>query len=186
MIEFDQKIDKIGADYVALRDVDRNTVIDMGGIVLSETDLANNKLGYYQVEAVGSNAEKEYGLKVGDYVLADNLAKFYKSTPVCLMKYVNVIIKTNKDKTEYKPLKNMVLVKKANPDVDSFDGIYVQKERFFANIGEIVDKNIADGVDFPFEIGDKVLLTTGADVIDIGKNNYFIYKHDMIICKIED
>lgn len=182
---FDKKV-KCGAEYVALRVIENGSQIDTGGIVLTESAYQNNKLGFYQIEDVGETAAKEYGLKVGDYVLADRLSIFYKSEPIGIIKYVNIIVKTNKDRTEWYPLKNMCFVEKVPETVKNEGGIYLRNDSEALQIGKITAKNMSDDVVFPFEVGDKVLLVKGADAIQIGQGITFIYKHDMILCRIED
>lgn len=182
---FDRKV-KCGAEYVALRVIEDGSQIDTGGIVLSESAYSNNKLGFYIVEDVGETAFNEYGLQKGDYVLADRLSIFYKSEPVGIIKYNNIIVKTNKERTEWFPLKNMCFVEKEKNEVRNDGGIYIQNNSNSLQVGRITAKNMSDDVIFPFEVGDRVLLVKGADAVQIGQGTTFIYKHDMILCKIED
>jgi len=182
---FDKKV-RCGAEYVALRVIENGSKINSGGIVLSESSYSNSKLGFYQIEDVGETASREYGLKVGDYVLADRLSIFYKSEPVGIIKYNNIIVKTNKDRSEWYPLKNMCFVEKTKDPVANNGGIYLQNNSDSLQIGRITAKNMSDDVVFPFEVGDKVLLVKGADTIQIGQSQIFIYKHDMVLCSIED
>ena len=47
------------------------------------------------------------------------------------------------------------------------------------NLGTIEKINISNN---KFQIGDKVMLTKGADVVEIGEKVIYIYKEDMLIC----
>lgn len=183
-IHFNEKV-KCGADYVALRVIENGSKIESDGILISESGFSNSKLGFYQIEDIGETGKKEYGLKVGDYVLADRLSIFYKSEPIGIIKYNNIIVKTNESKTEFFPLKNMCFIKKSIKKTSEKDGILVVNNNTELQIGEITAKNMVD-VEFPFDVGDKVLLTKGADVIQLGSSEVFIYKHDMILCQILD
>lgn len=185
MIKFDKKV-QCGADYVALRVIDNATQLEVDGIILSESSFVNNKLGFYQIEDVGETAAKEYGLQVGDYVLADRLSIFYKSEPIGIIKYNNIIVKTNKDQSEYYPLKDMCFVNVEKPQIENSGGIYLQNDNERMKTGIITAKNMSKDVVFPFEIGDKVLLVKGADAVQLGNSTIFIYKHDMLLCKIKD
>jgi hypothetical protein len=84
------------------------------------------RLGLYIIEDIGSKASEETNLVVGDYVLADRLSSFAHTEPVCLMKYNNVICKTNKDRSAYIPLRNQVFVQHdKKEDVSNVGGVYV-------------------------------------------------------------
>ena len=53
-------------------------------------------------------------------------------------------------------------------------------------IGTITKMNIDPSLNVPFSVGDKVMLTKGADVIEMSNATIHIYKHDMIVAKIID
>ena len=38
----------------------------------------------------------------------------------------------------------------------------------------------------PFKVGSKVMLVKGGDFVQVGEKNIYIYKHDMLICTIEE
>ena len=186
MINFDAKVE-CGPEYVALRELDHKNEIKVGNLVLSNHSMANEKLAKYKVESVGSVAAKEYGLKIGDYVLADKCASFYHSYPVSLFKYNNVIAKANEDFSEFKPVKNTIFVAE-----DEFNKVYgnfmVNANSDHIRTGTIVDMNISedDFNDYPFKVGDHVMLVKGGDVISMNGKHMFIFKPDMLICKIVD
>jgi co-chaperonin GroES (HSP10) len=173
-------------DYVVLRVIDRNDNMKMGGILLSKNNFSNERLGFYQVEEVGENAHNEYGLEKGDYVVADRLAQCYPTEPICVMKYVNVIAKTNKDNSQYSPLKNMVFVKDEVNTTQNINGILVNNYNKSLKIGEVVSMNISDDITVPYKKGDKVMLSKGGDSFQIGTEHVYIYKYDMIVAKVEE
>lgn len=182
-IEFDKKV-KCGPEFVALRMLDKCDNIEFGGIYLPQTTATNMRLGFYIIEDIGSKASEETGLSVGDYVLADRLSSFAHTEPVCLMKYNNIICKTNKDRNAYSPLRNQVFVKHdKKEDVSNVGGVYVQNYTAKLNTGTIVSINVDDTANLPFQAGDKVMLVKGGDQIDLGDATFTIYKPDMLICK---
>lgn len=181
MIYFNKKV-KCNATMVALRLIDDGKSVKMDGFVLSEDAEQNNKLGFYQIVEIGSKAAKEYGLKVGDYVLADRLSTFYKSEPICLMEYNNIIVKTNADRSEYLPMKNMVFVKK-DEDPSRDDPFYIPNSLV---TGVITKLNVEESEEFPFTVGDRILMPKKCDVVSLGSEQMYIYRPDTIICKIED
>ena len=173
------------ADYVVLRVLDRGDDLDMGGIYLTEGEYANDRLGFYRVEAVGGHAAAEYGLKEGDYVVADRLAQVCKTEPVAVMKYVNVIARTNETNDRFFPLRNMVFVKDDDGSVDDVGGILVSNYSKQLRLGKVVDMNLDPDVEVPYRVGDQVMLVRGGDSFQVGSEHIWIYKHDMIACMVE-
>ena len=123
-IHFDRKCVPT-ADYVVLEVINRNDSMEMDGILLAQSNYSNERLGHYKVLEVGENAAREYGLVPGDFVVADRLAQTYKTEPVAIMKYVNIIAKTDKDASTFSPLKNMVFVKDFAESTQDVGGILV-------------------------------------------------------------
>ena len=39
--------------------------------------------------------------------------------------------------------------------------------------------------DIPYKKGDTVMLSKGGDSFQVGDQHVFIYKHDMVVCKVE-
>ena len=186
MVLFDHKV-KCGAEYVALRVIDNGEKIEVGGgLVLAENSFANNKLGFYVIEDIGETAEKETGLHVGDYVLADRLAIYYKTEPIGILRYNSIIVKTNSDQSKYWPLRNMCFVEQDRNEIQDLGGIFVKSRKDILNIGTITAMNMDSDLIFPFEVGDKVFLTRCDDFVSFGPKNLYIYKHDNIMCKILD
>ena len=184
-IHFDRKCIP-ASEYVVLRVIERNDSMSLGGILISEGAYSNDRLGFYRVEEVGETAAGEYGLKRGDYVLADRLAQVYKTSPIAVMKYVNVIAKTNSENSQYSPLKNMVFVKDERNATQNVGGILVNNYSAQVRVGEVVAMNIDESVKVPFGIGDKVMLSKGGDSFQIGTEHVYIYKHDMIVCVVKE
>lgn len=185
-INFDKTV-ICGPEYVALREIDSGKIGQTeAGFFISEEAAENNKLGFYKVQNVGEEARKNYGLKEDDYVMADRLASFYHTSPVCLMKYTNVIVKTNENRTEYKPLKNMIFVEEEKKEIKNSNGFYLQNDPNELRLGTIIDMNV-DEKDFPnlpFKVGDKVMLVRGGDLVQFGQRMFFVFKPDQIICKV--
>ena len=189
MINFDKKV-VCGPEYVALREMPKASEIKVGNLVLSNHSMANEKLAHYVIEDIGFVAAKEFGLKVGDYVLADKSASFYHSSPVALFKYTNVILKTNEDRTEFYPLKNSVFVSEDEYD-KSMNGFVINVNTDKIRTGKIIDMNISedDYNDYPFKVGDHVMLVRTGDFVSMNSKTLqklWIFKPEMLICKLED
>ena len=136
--------------------------------------------------AAGCEAAEEYGLAIGDYVMIDRLATFAHTAPIAALKYNSVICKTNKDQTDYFPLKGMLFVEPdEKDDVSVVGGIAVQNYAEKLRTGTITKQNCPD-VELPFKEGDKVLLSKGADRVEINDKTLHIYKYDMVVATIKD
>lgn len=184
-IEFNEKCVP-APDYVVLRVIDRNDNFDIGGILMPSSSFSNERVGFYQVVDVGSNAAREYGLKIGDYVVADRLAQCYKTRPIAVMKYTNVIARTDEKNMTFSPLRNMVFVKDDPHKATDVGGILVNNYNKQLNIGEVVAMNVDKDIEVPFKVGDNVMISKGGDTFQIGTLHIFIYKYDMIVCKVEN
>lgn len=182
---FDEKVE-CGTIYVALRSLADNKQINVGGIMLAQSSLANQKLGLFQVESIGNIAADETGLKPGDVVYADTLAAFYHSEPVCLMRYDSVIMKTTREMNDFWPLANKIVVEEDRGQTTKVGGLWMQKEDT-VKTGVIVKQNLKKPEIWPFKVGDRVLLTSkGGTEVDFGSRRLYIYNGEDILCKILD
>ena len=186
VIQFDKKC-KCGSEFVCVRILENCDNLKVGGIWLPTGAMANDRLAFCIIEDVGDKAAAEYGLDVGDYVLIDRLSTFAHTYPVALLKYNSVIMKTNKDRTEHYPLRNMLFVEPDEKEaVSNVGGIYLTNYDEKLNLGTILKCNFDKTADVPFKEGDRVMLVKGGDVVQLGEKTIYIYKHDMVICTIED
>ena len=184
-IKFDKKLE-CGPEYVAVRIIENCEELKVGNIWLTANANANDRLAHAQIESVGSKAAEEYGLAIGDYVMIDRLATYAHTAPIAALKYNNVICKTDKDQTDYFPLKGMLFVEPdEKDDVSVVGGIAVQNYAEKLRTGTITKQN-CQGVELPFKEGDKVLLSKGADRVEIKDKTLYIYKYDMVIATIKD
>lgn len=189
MISFDKKVIP-NIDYVAVRLVDYNTHMNVGGIVLSEAAYANDKLALGKIESIGSKAKKDFGLDVGDYVMFDRLATAYQTKPVMLIEYHNIIVKCDEHGGNYSPLRNMIFVESDNTTAQKVNGIYLTNKDKQLRTGKIIAMNLDKDsdepsvADFPFDIGDKILVTQHNDDIQVGEKHIHVFKPHQVVCKI--
>ena len=175
-------------DYVVIRIIDNAQLLKAGNVILAESSFENEKLAFGRIEAVGKNAAKEYLLKPGQYCLFDRLATFYHTAPICVVKYNNVIVLTNENRTEYYPVGGTLFVEESKDSVEQKDGVFIattEENQFHA--GKITQMNLREGIDdFPFGVGDKVMLTKGADRVKLGTRTVFVYKPESVLVKLID
>ena len=184
-IEFNEKCIP-AAEYVILKVIDRNDTFDVGGLLMPSTAFSNERVGFYQIVDLGKTAAEEYDLKKGDYVVADRLAQCYKTKPIAVMKYTNILAKTDDQNKTFSPLRNMVFVKDDPHRATDVGGILVNSYNKQLNIGEVVAMNVDKDIEVPFKVGDNVMISKGGDTFQIGTLHIFIYRYDMIVCKVEN
>lgn len=172
-------------DYVVIRIIDNAELLKSGNIILAESSFQNEKLAFGRIEAVGKNAAKEYLLKPGQYCLFDRLSTFYHTAPICVVKYNNVIVLTNENRSEYTPVGGTLFVEERKDTVENKKGVFVvSSAEDQMHIGIITQMNLHEEDDFPFSVGDKVMLTKGADHVKLGTSTVFVYKPESVIVKL--
>jgi co-chaperonin GroES (HSP10) len=196
MIHFDRDCEPAN-DIVELRVIDIDTLSSKkSGFVIGDDSLRNLRLGFYQIEKIGSEAREMTGLDVGAYVFADKLAAFYHTEPIALMRYNALIMETNAEKTKYRALGGRCIVQEV--DAEKETGGFVIPTSDEMKIGVI--KSITPPYTMtesavPFKVGDRILLTKdehdtlhgfkGDSSLDPTKP-ILIYKTDAIIAKVND
>lgn len=178
---FDKPTRAVG-EYVCLRTLNLNDTGKYKGFLIDNKSRNNDRLGLYEVISVGDKAYEEYGIEPGMKVYADRLAchGWRKEYPV--IKYNSIIyIDAPEDELTIKPVKGTLMV------VDDSTEKYVDYKGFKIleknelKCGLVVSVNIDNS---EYQQGDKVILTSGADMINTGKYTLRIYKEDMLIAKV--
>jgi co-chaperonin GroES (HSP10) len=137
----------------------------------------------YEITDIGTNAAKQTGLKVGDIVCADQLARYYDTFPVSVIKYDSIIFKTDKDETFIEPLKGMVFVSMDKLEEDVQGGVLVLTD--LLPVGTITHINV-DGINMcDLKVGDKVLLSNDCDNVIYRGKKILIYKYENILATVE-
>lgn len=185
-IQFDKKL-KCGSDFVAVEVLDVQNESKVGNIYLPDSFMENGRLAHCRVADVGVGAKEKLGIEVGDYVLVDRLATFAWTAPSAALKYDSVICKTNEDKSEHFPLKDMLFVEPdEKSNVSEVNGVAVVNYDKRLNLGTVTKTGFEKSSEYPFGIGDKVMLVKGGDVLDVGGSKLYIFKKDMVVCTVEE
>ena len=185
-IQFDKKL-KCGNDFVAVEVIDVLNEVKVGNLYLPDSFGSNSRLAHCRVTDVGMKAKEKLGIEVGDYVMIDRLSTFAWTAPSAVLKYDSVIMKTNESKSEYFPLKDCAFIEPdQKEDSTNVNGVFVVNYDKRLNLGTIVKKNFDKNDEYPFDIGSRVMLVKGGDMVDLGDNKIYIYKKDMVICTVED
>ena len=181
------KIVTCGNDFVAVKIIENCENLQIGNIYLPQTTEQNSRLAFCQVQSVGKTSSEKLGIKEGDFVMIDRLSTFGHTAPIACLKYDSVICLTNEDKSDFFPLKDMLFVEPEDKDdVAKVGNIFMLNPQDKLNLGKITKMNLEKSEEYPFEVGQKVMLTKGADVVQFGEVTIHIFKKDMIICTIED
>ena len=196
MIHFDRDCEPAN-DIVVLRVIDIDTLSSKkSGFVIGDDSLRNLRLGFYQIEKIGSEAREMTGLDVGAYVFADKLAAFYHTEPIALMRYNALVMETNAEKTKYRALGGRCIVQEVDYESGSSGFVIpTSDEMKIGVIKSITPPYTMTEASVPFKVGDKILLTKeecdtlhgfkGDSSLDPTKP-ILIYKTDAIIAKVND
>lgn len=121
-------------------------------------------MAFCLVEDIGKNASEKTGVKAGDYVMIDRLATFAWTAPSAALKYDSVICKTDSSKTEFFPLEgNLFVEPEQKDDVSNVNGVYVANYTKRLNTGIITKIGFQKSDEWPFGVGDRVMLVKGGD-----------------------
>lgn len=189
-ITFNEHVDAVGSN-VCVEILDNMDDVSVGGIYLPKEHGVNERTAFVKIVSLGDDAKKETGLEIGDYALIDRLATHYHSKPIAVLRYNSVICKTNKERNDFFPLKNMLFVKPIKKEEHKEDGVLILMDSQVGNnMGIITKTNFDDehkylNDDMP--VGSKIMLVKGGDIVYTnGSDHFIIYKHDMPICIFED
>lgn len=150
-IEFNKKCTP-ASEYVVLRVIERNDIVQMGHILIAESEFANEKLAFGQIVDIGKKASEEYALQKGDYVIYDRLATAHQTAPIAVTKYVNIIAKTDATNTEFFPLRNMVFVQDDTETVQMVGKVLVDNYNKKLRLGKVVAMNIDTDIEVPLQL----------------------------------
>ena len=184
--DFNKKVE-CGNDFVAVKIIENCDDLKIGNIYIPSTSEQNTRLAFCQVQSIGKNAASKIGCNVGDHVMIDRLATYGHTSPIACLKYDSVICLTNEDKSDFFPLKDMMFVEPdEKEDITNVNGVFIPNYADKLNLGVITKIGFEANEEYPFSVGNKVMMTKGADIVKFGEVKIYIYKKDMIICTVEE
>ena len=71
-------------------------------------------------------------------------------------------------------------------NVSNVGGIYLTNYADRLNTGKIIKIGFDKNDEYPFSVGDTVMMVKGGDVVRFSDKTLHIFKKDMIVCTIED
>lgn len=87
----------------------------VGGMYLGTRKFKNTNMYFYRVEKAGALVEELTGVREGDYVFVDMLARYADTFPVSFIDCSNILFKTDADGKSKCALRGRVIVKKVDP-----------------------------------------------------------------------
>lgn len=197
MIHFEKDCEP-ASDIVVLKIIDSDTLSSKDkGFVIGDETLRNLRVGFAQIEKIGSEAKERTGLDVGKFVYYDKLAVFYHTEPIGLVRWNALIMESNLEKTKYKAMAGRCIVQEVDLGNEEAGGFVIpgSDEMHIGVIKSITPPYTVNPEAYPFKVGDKILLTKeerdtlhgfkGDSELDPSKP-ILIYKTDAIIAKIND
>lgn len=181
--EYSDTLKVVSKDKVILRAREANKEMIKGGIYIpSEIDI-NNRLHKYEIVDIAPNAAESTGLKVGDIIMADMLARYYDTFPISVITYDNIICKCKDyDSTDIIPLNNQVLVELEKAKEDDQRGVIILTDLLPVGTVFAINENNLKNKDL--KIGDKVLCTKASIVFYYEGKKILIYNSEDIVATL--
>jgi len=151
-----------------------------GGIIVPESAEINERMSKYRVVDRCDLASEEYGIEIGDVVLADRLSCYYDTYPIQVLDFENIICKIVGEEDPF-PFKGMVFVEYLKPKTKKIGDIYLAD----ISSSEIPLGYVTKSSSEFINAGDIIIMTGGADMITVDGRNFRIYKDDMPVCTVE-
>lgn len=164
----------MGSEILCLRGVSPDSTQAIGDFIIPNSVALNDRALYYEVIKAGSDVEDISDVRVGDFVFADALARFADTFPISFINCRNVIAKTNFNASSIYPVKYKIIAKITDPsqEMDKHNGFI--KTNGIDPYGEIVGIG-AGCLERGYSVGDKISVTSDADVFFFRGCKYFIY-----------
>jgi len=106
---------KIGDDILCIKAVVPNTEQFNGAIYVPDSLHKNERMFWYEIVKEGFNVESKTGLKIGDYVFVDMLARYADTFPISFINVNGILFKTDSEGKSIVALKNRIIVKVYEP-----------------------------------------------------------------------
>ena len=144
----------------------------------------NERSIYYKVVKIGSDVTEITGVREGDYVFVDALARFADTHPISFINCRNILFITDNAGSEIHARKYRVIAKIVEPvqEKDEFGFIKISDIDPYA---EIV--SIGEGCDDRgYKVGDRVSVSSNADMYMMNNVKYFDYDWRVPMFKFEE
>lgn len=174
----------MGNEICCLEAVVEDTTQRFGEFIVPDRVQKNERSIYYKVLKIGSDVTEISGIKEGDYVFVDALARFADTYPISFINCRNVLFITDSTGCEMKARKYHLIAKIVEPvqEKDEYGFIKISSIDPYA---EIV--SIGEGCDDRgYKVGDRVSVSSNADMYMMNNVKYFDYDWRVPMFKFEN
>jgi len=173
----------MGNEMCCLESVLEDTTQRFGEFIVPDRIEKNERSIYYKVVKIGSDVTEITGVREGDYVFVDALARFADTHPISFINCRNILFITDNAGSEIHARKYRVIAKIVEPvqEKDEFGFIKISDIDPYA---EIV--SIGEGCDDRgYKVGDRVSVSSNADMYMMNNVKYFDYDWRVPMFKFE-
>lgn len=174
----------MGNEICCLESVMEDYIQRHGEFIVPDRIERNERSIYYKVVKVGSDVEELTGVKVGDYVFVDALARFADTHPISFINCRNILFITDKSGSEIHARKYRVIARIVEPSAEKDSSGFI-KVSDIDPYAEIV--SIGEGCDDRgYKVGDHVSVSSNADMYMMNNVKYFDYDFRVPMFKFKD
>jgi len=174
----------MGNEICCLESVMEDYIQRHGEFIVPDRIERNERSIYYKVIKVGSDVEELTGVKVGDYVFVDALARFADTHPFSFINCRNILFITDSAGSEIHARKYRVIARIVEPSTEKDSSGFI-KVSDIDPYAEIV--SIGEGCDDRgYKVGDHVSVSSNADMYMMNNVKYFDYDFRVPMFKFEE
>ena len=115
---------RVASDKLLLRADTPYNDMKMGGVIIPNISMRNNRLKEYEVVKIGDRAKKKLGIDAGVRVSADVLARYYDSFPYSVIRWDSIVCLRDADHQPH-PLPGFAMFEVVKPGEEKEGGVVV-------------------------------------------------------------
>ena len=174
----------MGNEICCLESVTASYVQKHGEFIVPDSIQKNERAIYYRVVKAGSEVESITGVKEGDFVFVDALARFADTHPISFINCRNILFKTDSAGKEMHALKGRIIARIVEPteERDEYGFIRVSDIDPYGEVVSIGDECEERG----FKVGDHIAVSSNAMMYMMGTAKYFDYDYRVPMFRFDD
>ena len=174
----------MGGEMCCLKAVVEETTQKYGEFIIPDRVAKNERSIYYEVIKIGSDVTELTGVREGDFVFVDALARFADTYPISFINCRNILFMTDSEGKTVKARKYRMIARIVEPSSESgADGII--RLTGIDPYAEVV--SIGEGCeDRGYKVGDRLSVSSNADLYMFGGVKYFDYDWRVPMFKFDD
>lgn len=174
----------MGNEMCCLRAVMEDTTQKYGEFIIPDRVAKNERSIYYEVLKVGSDVTELTGVREGDFVFVDALARFADTYPISFINCRNILFITDSEGRAIKARKYRMIAKIVEPSSENGSDGFIRLSGIDP-YAEVV--SIGEGCDDRgYKVGDRLSVSSNADLYMFGGVKYFDYDWRVPMFKFEN